>query len=467
MCLLVKCATGSPDSNPQLSVGTQAIDLELLDGGGRNSFTQERCSVRSVTTPSSQAEDTEHSPGRQLKAFVIYLVFYLAVTVCAAFCVMLPLRWPYEEKLFSFAYALICVLLGSFVIFFHCFARNDIRSAWSEVLGEKRFRKSPHIIANSLITPVSFRPNSNDPVSGVASKPASVDNNSARSEFLKQTPNINLVRLHRQHYRGCSTTADNFYNPHQSIVAKKFFKKQRRKRNTLQVRKCRSGGSSPVSAGLFEDSAKATGTRTEDENTKFLSNSNEQYDEFSSEKHPLTYDEPDITGCEGKTGTESEATFTVPEYAEIQEHSLKYVAPYKAETKEQMCGTSDRDWCSCDAISDVNSEPTYNYAYIKNGYGSSRSAMSDNSSVNSHLYTAVAPDVISSSVDRHRRRFNYRQPVRNAYRNNGRISLRSANFNCPPTANDFKRRRKEIGYKIPKEVNPPGFSSEDKVETCV
>ncbi|XP_065226390.1 adhesion G protein-coupled receptor A3 isoform X2 [Planococcus citri] len=469
MCLLVKCATGSPDSNPQLSVGTQAIDLELLDGGGRNSFTQERCSVRSITTPSSQAEDTEHSPGRQLKAFVIYLVLYLLATVSAALCVMLPLRWPYEEKIFSFTYALLCFLLGSFVIFFHCFARNDIRSSWSDLLGSSRFRKSPHIIANSLIPPVSFRPDSNDPVSGVVSKPASVEENSAKSEFMKQTPNINLVRLHRQHYRGCNTQeADNFYNPHQSIVAKKFFKKQRRKRSTLQVRKCRSGGSSPVSAGLFEDSAKATGTRTDDENTKFLSNSNEQYDEFSSEKHPLTYDEPDITGCEGKTGTESEATFTVPEYAEIQEHSLKYGAPpYQAETKEQMCGTSDRDWCSCDAISDVNSEPTYNYAYIKNGYESSRSVMSDTSSVNSHLYTAVAPDVVSSSMDRHRRRFNYRPPPRTTYRT-GRVNVNNGNFHGPPTTADFKRRRKDILYKIPKEVNPAHFGPEaDKLEPCI
>lgn len=541
MCLLVKCAVANADSNTQLSVGTQAIDLELLDGGGvlgaggRNSYIHEGCnSVRSVTTPSSQAEDTEHSPMRQLKAFIICLIFYLVAVFSAAVCIMLPFRWPpYEEKVAAFIYAVVCVMLGTFVLFFHCFARNDVRAAWNRLLSNRRLHRKPvHIVANSfmtasappLLTAISPRSDSggigsHGSFEPVLTQPATcIDDQLAKPDFLKKVPNINLVHLHRQHYRGWSTMmpdGGNFYNVHQSIIAKKFFRKQRRKRNnSLQVRKCRSGGSSPVSSALlFGDGSgvktnatighvdSGAGGCENDENTKFLRGLNvvaEQYEEQSSDKHPLTYDEPDITGCEeGKTGTESEATFTIPEYAEIQEqNSVKYDdmrvaalrAPAYIRTAEQMCGTSDHDWCSCDAVSDVNSEPTYNYAYIRNGYASSRSVVSDNSSVNSPLYTSVAPDIVNSVMrSKTRQRYrtrpprskpprvrpprsNYRLPPRKSeFRDeyNSEFSSKS-NINC-----DFKKREKDDGYKqLPKDsflgLSPSSdFSSEDKVETCV
>lgn len=519
MCLLVKCAVSSPDSNPQLSVGTQAIDLDLLDGGyagyggaistsadgGRgNSLAAVRYgSVRSVTTSSSQTEDTEHSPLQQLKAFVILLALYLVAVTSAAGCVMRPLHWTYEEKVFSLVYAAVCLLMGVFALFFHCFARNDVRAAWNRLRtrqrrrrrqnGAKPLRVCPQVIANSLLLHptnlggVSEPPTAPLPALEAPETPAPLeDPHVAASRFLKHpSTNVNLVRLHRQHYReNChaATVVDSFYNPHQSIVAKKFFKKQRRKRSTLlQVRRCRSGGSSPVSSSVFdnlpakmstvarcENSGRAYAQRREPPTTDA---------ELVSEKHPLTYDEPDMTEAECEAKTESEATFTAPEYTEIAEG--RAAPAYKAETREQMCGTSDHDWCSCDAASDVNSEPTYNYAYVRNGYASSRSALSDNSSVNSHLYTSVAPDLVHSAVpagSTHKRARYHRLPSHPRASRVARDYFKYTNFSSEPDADVDPRfvgsygpvnRAVENEYKIVNNCQSDSVSSEEKVETRV
>lgn len=542
MCLLVKCAVSSPDSNPQLSVGTQAIDLDLLDGGyagyggavsasvdnGRGSFAAIRYgSMRSVTTSSSQTEDTEHSPLQQLKAFVILLVLYLIAVTSAAACVMLPFQWIYEEKAFSFLYATVCLLMGVFVLFFHCFARNDVRTAWKRLRtrdsSAKPLRMCSQVIANSLLlhptnstcaaevqpvlppTVATLPVMAGDGVPLEASTPAPLEDPqiAVANRFLKHpSTTVNFVRLHRQHYRencNSATIADNFYNPHQSIVAKKFFKKQRRKRSTLlQVRKCRSGGSSPVSSsvGLFDKAGfnlptkMSTVARCENESSRMYAQHNglvyEDHDdpELISEKHPLTYDEPDITEgeCEVKTGTESEATFTVPEYTEIPDR-VAAAAAYKAETREQMCGTSDHDWCSCDAASDVNSEPTYNYAYVRNGYASSRSALSDNSSVNSHLYTSVAPDLVHSAMparSTHKRARYHRLPSHPRVKAvAARDYFKYTNFTSEPDADvdaethfvghyGSKNRAVENEYKVVNNHCPSdSVSSEEKVETRV
>uniref|UniRef100_A0A1B6IDD4 Uncharacterized protein n=1 Tax=Homalodisca liturata TaxID=320908 RepID=A0A1B6IDD4_9HEMI len=61
---------------------------------------------------------------------------------------------------------------------------------------------------------------------------------------------MNLVLLHRRQYHSnnlvnSGNEAEVFYNPHQSGVARKFFKKQRRKQNNLGTRRSGDGGGSP------------------------------------------------------------------------------------------------------------------------------------------------------------------------------------------------------------------------------
>lgn len=242
--LMVRCATLSIDSNAQLSEGTQATDLELLD----NTVPLERSSLHSVVTPSSQVEDLEHSPATQLKAFIIVLVLFLLIWVSAALIVLKPFKIPYEETIFSVVYAFFAISLGFFVIFFHCFARNDVRTGWFSVKPCFRSRN----VSDSRAAPPPVVSSSDSLNSSSGLKSAAITLNSSPQGVTKNASpgNVNLVLLHRRHYHANNLTnsgneAEVFYNPHQSGVARKFFKKQRRKQNNLGTRRSGDGGGSP------------------------------------------------------------------------------------------------------------------------------------------------------------------------------------------------------------------------------
>lgn len=256
--LMVRCATRNLDSNVQLSEGTQATDLELLD----NPVIPERSSLHSVITPSSQIEDAEHPPSTQLKAFLIVLFFYIALWISAAFSTIKPFSILYEELIFSCLYSFFVVNLGVFVIFFHCFARNDVRSVWFSLKPCCRSRNVSDSKPEPL--PVVSSTDSVDSSSGVKSAAVNMNpvpkpaNNMAASNF-------NFVVLHRQQYCAgrsipVGNDADVFYNPHQSGVARKFFKKQRRKKNNLGTRRCGDGRGSPVPQGFFTSGSKVNNT---------------------------------------------------------------------------------------------------------------------------------------------------------------------------------------------------------------
>lgn len=255
--LMVRCATLSIDSNAQLSEGTQATDLELLD----NTVLPERSSLHSVVTPSSQQEDLEHSPKTQLKAFLIVLILFLLVWVAAAFAVLKPLGIPYEETIFSVMYAFFIVNLGAFVVFFHCFARNDVRTGWFSVKPCFRSRN----VSDSRAAPPPVVSSSDSLNSSSGLKSAAITLNSSPPQGVNKSGspgNVNLVLLHRRQYHSnnlvnSGTEAEVFYNPHQSTVARKFFKKQRRKQNNLGTRRCGDGGGSP---GPFIGGSKVNNT---------------------------------------------------------------------------------------------------------------------------------------------------------------------------------------------------------------
>lgn len=254
--LMVRCATLSIESNAQLSEGTQATDLELLD----NNVPLERSSLHSVVTPSSQVEDLEHCPSTQLKAFLIVLMLFILIWISAALSVLKPFNIPYEETIFSFSYAFFILNLGIFVIFFHCFARNDVRSGWFSVKPCFRTRN----VSDSRAAPPPLVSSSDSLNSSPGLKSAAITLNSSPPQGVNKnaSANLNLVLLHRRQYHtnnlvNSGNEAEVFYNPHQSGVARKFFKKQRRKQNNLGTRRCGDGGGSP---GPFIGGAKVNNT---------------------------------------------------------------------------------------------------------------------------------------------------------------------------------------------------------------
>ncbi|XP_065170512.1 LOW QUALITY PROTEIN: adhesion G protein-coupled receptor A3 [Atheta coriaria] len=284
--LLIRCAIYGTDANGHLSEGTQAtenVDLDLLEPN----FPDCR-SMRSVSTKtaSSEVEDSEHAPMAQLKAHVIFLILYVMAWCACALATMNTFKMiPYEEDVFSIVYAILASLLGLFAFFFYCVARNDVRNEWiltSRLMrGRKCFRTRnisdlPQIQIQPLppIPEVAIQHGglqSIHPIHGIHSRSSSRSSHtkSGGSNALKMAAavdlnasamtdhsatkinNVNLVVLHRQQYRNNGAlipnlienpthSAEMFYNPHQSTVARKFFKKQKRhmmKRNNLTQRR--------------------------------------------------------------------------------------------------------------------------------------------------------------------------------------------------------------------------------------
>ncbi|KAL1461578.1 hypothetical protein WDU94_013461 [Cyamophila willieti] len=220
MCLLVRCiALSHLDSNAQLSDGTQATDLELMEGTGCNLPT-ERTSLHSVLTPSSQLEDTEHSPLTHLKAFIMVLVIYLLLVVSGALSTMTPQLLYIEELLFSILYCVFCILLGVFVLFFYCFTRTDVRAGWFKK--SKPLYRSRNVIDSNNV-PLPVLSNSQSLSSSNQMKSIAVDLNGSahKSDQLGKGTSLGLVVL-KQRQPSNENIINNFYNPHQSTAARKF-----------------------------------------------------------------------------------------------------------------------------------------------------------------------------------------------------------------------------------------------------
>lgn len=290
--LLIRRAIQNVDVNAQLSEGTQAtenMDLELLEPNPNPSG--DRNSVRSAQTVSSDIEDPEHSQFTQWKGQIVMLVLYLISWASAAAVTVKPLNsMPFEETIFAVIYAISVSSLGMFVLFFYGIARNDVRSQWLKMRCwlEKRknrcCRTRSVCDANAAIPTQPLVQNLVPPLSNAQATQAISDTNSVassrntnRSQQMYNcskladlvavsrdsvTPAVpvsakaaNLIVLHRQQYRSnnsvttytepTSACVEMFYNPHQSGVARKFFKKQRRhsaKKNNLGPRKQGDGG---------------------------------------------------------------------------------------------------------------------------------------------------------------------------------------------------------------------------------
>lgn len=263
--LVIRCAIYSVDTNGHLSEGTQAtenVDLDLLEPNFPQADTHS-INTSSTKTASSEIEDSEHAPAAQLKAYIVFLIIYILTWSSCALTTLQPFKTTFEEDIFSTAYAICATTLGAFTLFFYCVARNDVRTQWAILLRSFK-RSSPCFRSRNvsdasspqinnpiqqhdlqIISRSSSRSSSHTKSNSHASKAATDLNGSAYSDGAKIN-NVNLVVLHRQQYRNPhvvpnlienpTSTAEMFYNPHQSTVARKFFRKQKRhlmKRNNL------------------------------------------------------------------------------------------------------------------------------------------------------------------------------------------------------------------------------------------
>ncbi|XP_020288378.1 adhesion G protein-coupled receptor A3 isoform X2 [Pseudomyrmex gracilis] len=292
--LLIRRAIQNVDTNAQLSDGTQAtenMDLELLEPNANSSG--DRNSVHSTQTVSSDIEDPEHSQIAQWKGQIIMLILFLMSWSSAAAVTIKPFNsMPFEETVFSVIYAVATSTLGIFVLFFYGIARNDVRNQWLKMrcwLGKRKNRccrtrsvcdanaamQPTQPLVQNFVPPLSNSQAAAQAISDTNSVASSRNTNHSQSQIYNTAKladfavnhddaaavttvpakAANLILLHRQQYRSNNSVTtytepspacvEMFYNPHQSGVARKFFKKQRRhtaKKNNLGPRKQGDGG---------------------------------------------------------------------------------------------------------------------------------------------------------------------------------------------------------------------------------
>jgi len=277
--LLSLCAIRNNDMTGQLSEGTQGtepVDLELLDdAAGICPERTDRRSARSEGSDSDDLEDPEHVPMIQLKAHIIVLILFNLMWVFAAFITIgnAHIIFPFQEQISSCLYGFIALCLGTFVLYFFCVARSDVRGAWSKwcrmMASPRRCCRTRNISDTNACVPLQSAivpminnspPSIHSGVTGRSSSShrtrAILDLNNCDSGESQCRPSnsVNLVAMHRKTYRsnismpsyqevGSHNIAEGFYNPRQSIAAKKFFKRQRRnRRNDLGARRRGDGG---------------------------------------------------------------------------------------------------------------------------------------------------------------------------------------------------------------------------------
>ncbi|XP_043470332.1 adhesion G protein-coupled receptor A3 isoform X2 [Leptopilina heterotoma] len=283
--LLIRCTIRNTDLNGQLSEGTQAtenMDLELLEPNANPII--DRASLHSSQTVSSEVEDSEHSQITQLKGQIIIMFLYLITWTFAALTSanLFASHISYEETLFAVLYAISASSLGIFILFFYGIARNDVRSQWSVMrcwLKKRKHRCCRPRGVSDAVSPVPTQPLATSipaPFSNTQATQVTSDTNSlssSRNTNKSQTSynmsklvdatavnppemaNVKLIMMHRQQYRSNNSVTtyntecqpacvEMFYNPHQSGVARKFFKRQRKhtKNNNLGPRKQGDGG---------------------------------------------------------------------------------------------------------------------------------------------------------------------------------------------------------------------------------
>ncbi|XP_050421143.1 adhesion G protein-coupled receptor A3 isoform X2 [Adelges cooleyi] len=341
LSMLVSCAANNLDSNVQLSEGTQATDLELLD---QTNSMVEHNSCRSLTTPSSKVEDPEQSPVLQLRFFNGTLLGYL-LTVAMAYFNVVIMYSPTVQLWLGVWFACFNVFQCFLIMWFYVFVRNDVQNALTELKDHRWGRKkvvdsvrAPSIRTDSF---QSVRPKSNSEVVSLQSF---------------RSPQLQLVMM--RHQLNSERQID-YYNPHQITVAKKFFKKQRRKQNNLPRRP-------PLTSPDLTD------------NGYFCHN---------GKTNNLHLD------LKHNGGVFSDSVITDHEYVEVDgrsQYQHKYTQPREYSTEEFV--TSQMSGASCEGISDSVTDCGRNISEKEN-CSSPHVIVSDCSSANpmNHTYETITP----------------------------------------------------------------------------
>ncbi|XP_008184525.1 adhesion G protein-coupled receptor A3 [Acyrthosiphon pisum] len=342
LSLIVSCVANDLDSNVQLSEGTQATDLELLD---QTNSMVEHNSCRSLTTPSSKVEDPEQSPVVQLRFFNGTLCGYLFSVAMTYFNVAV-IHSPTIQLWLGVWFACFNIFQNFLIMWFYIFVRNDVQNAFVELKEHRWGRKkvvdsvrAPSIRTDSF---QSVRPKSNSEVVSLQSF---------------RSPQLQLVMM--RHQLNAERQID-YYNPHQITVAKRFFKKQRRKQNNLPRRPPLTSPELTDNGAYYCQNGKTNNLRLELK----------------------------------QNGVFSDSAITDHEYVEVDgrtQYRHKYMQPPRDYSTEEFV-TSQMSGASCEGISDSVTDCGRNISE-KETCSSPHVIVSDCSSANplNHTYETITP----------------------------------------------------------------------------
>lgn len=248
-----------------------AAEGEHYDLDAINDHVMNRSVSMSTRTTTDHSYDHEHSLRAQVKSHVIVLVLVLETWIVAAVAVVTPFtdNILYEEEILSVIYAVSATILGLFILFFYGISRSDVRIIWSTInchvtknhgyscrpTNVVTFTKdyptthgtnmtntmlaTPTVVYQTNISRSNSQSSKSRPMNGCNTLP------------LDDNPKPNLINVHRRQFvhnngtmnsRMTSDLESNpeiFYNPNQSHVARKFFRKQKRlqKQNNIEIQR--------------------------------------------------------------------------------------------------------------------------------------------------------------------------------------------------------------------------------------
>nr|XP_014098267.1 adhesion G protein-coupled receptor A2 isoform X2 [Bactrocera oleae] len=266
------------------TMATENIDLDWLDlkqnpvsRVNHNSTGVDQYRSLTLSNPvSSIVDDFERSNITHLRAHLLFLILFIVSWISAAMFVHQSLENLKPNGMYSMMFAVSSCLLGLFLILFYTLSRNDTRRAWGQRFcltnANCKSYQQNYYDAN---VPSAIPANKTSAVYDVSmsgsqtnsqcsrhrsSSVRSMKSNSHKNEHILQnldcpllgtvSSNVNQTSITNNHHMAVNSlttvpitseipSAEIFYNPNQIIVARKFFKKQKRlaKRNNFELQR--------------------------------------------------------------------------------------------------------------------------------------------------------------------------------------------------------------------------------------
>ncbi|XP_011187617.1 adhesion G protein-coupled receptor A3 isoform X1 [Zeugodacus cucurbitae] len=266
------------------TMATENIDLDWLDlkqgtvsRVNHNSTGIDQYRSLTLSNPvSSIVDDFERSNITHLRAHLLFLILFIVSWISAAMFVYQSSENLTANRMYSMVFAVSCCLLGLFLILFYTLSRNDTRSAWGRrfCLTNANCKGYQQNYYDTNV-PTTVPANKTSAVYDVSmsgsrtnsqcsrhrsSSVRSMKSNSHKNEHILQnldcpllgtvSSNVNQTSVINNHHIAANSlntvpitseipSAEIFYNPNQIIVARKFFKKQKRlaKRNNFELQR--------------------------------------------------------------------------------------------------------------------------------------------------------------------------------------------------------------------------------------